>query len=86
MDEGQAAAFGMTSAATYLIVLSGQVDKDWEDCFNSAQIQQKRQPSGRTLTTIQCSVRDQSELLGILNQLNSMNFPLLSVSYLNEEA
>lgn len=86
MDEGQAIDIGMTSKATYLIVLTGQMDKDWEDCFNGTQIQQKRQPSGRTLTTIKCCVRDQSELLGVLNRLNSLNFPLLSVSYLDEEA
>ena len=86
VDEGQAVAFGMTSAATYLIVLSGQVDKDWVDCFNGVQIQQKRQPSGRILTTLKCCVRDQSELLGVLNRLNSLNFPIISVSYLKKEA
>ena len=86
MDEGQAIDIGMTSKATYLIVLSGQMDKDWEACFNRAHIEQKRGPTGNTLTTIKCSVRDQSELLGVLNRLNSLNFPLLSVSTLNEEA
>ena len=86
MAEGQAIDIGMTSKATYLIVISGQMDKDWEACFNGAQIQQNREPSGLTLTTIKCSIRDQSELLGVLNRLNSLNFPLLSVSTLNEEA
>ena len=85
MDEEQAVDIGMTSAATYQIVLIGRLDQGWEDWFDSTQFQSENHHSGRPMTTLNCRVRDQSELLGILNRLNSLNFPLLSVRFLSEE-
>ena len=85
MDEEQAVDIGMTSAAIYQIVLLGRLDHGWEDWFESTQLQLEKHHSGKPLTTLNCRIRDQSELLGILNRLNSLNFPLLSVRFLSEE-
>jgi hypothetical protein len=85
MDKKQAVDIGMNSAATYQIVLIGRLDQAWEDWFDNTQVQLERHRSGRPMTTLNCRVRDQSELLGILNRLNSLNFPLLSVRFLGEE-
>jgi hypothetical protein len=84
MDEEQAMNIGMTSAATYQIVLIGRLDQGWEDWFDGTKVQIKRHQSGRPLTTVNCRVRDQSELLGVLNRLNSLNYPLLNVKLLSE--
>jgi len=85
MNEEQAVDIGMTSAAAYQIVLIGRLDQGWEDWFESTLFQLEKHHSGRPTTTLICRVRDQSELLGILNRLNSLNFPLLSVRFLSEE-
>ena len=85
MDEEQAVDIGMTSAVTYQIVLIGRLDQGWEDWFDSTHIQLERYHSGKPVTTLNCRIRDQSELLGILNRLNSLNFPLFSVRFLSEK-
>lgn len=85
MDEEQAVEIGMTSSATYQVVLIGRLDQGYQDWFDGAQIQFGRLQSGKPLTTLNCRVRDQSELLGVLIQLNSLNFPLLNVRLISEE-
>lgn len=71
---------GMTSPATYQIVVSGRLDKGWEDWFNGTKSQLEEDPVGKPHTTLTCKVRDQAELLGVLNRLNSLNLPLLKVN------
>ena len=85
MDRELAMNIGMTSAATYQIVLIGRVEEDWEDWFDGIQSQNGTNNSGRPLTTLNCRVRDQSELLGVLNRLNSLNFPILSMQLVSEK-
>ena len=85
MDGEQTMNIGMTSAATYQIVLIGRVEQGWEDWFDGAQSQNERNDSGRPITTLNCRVRDQSELLGVLNRLNCLNFPILSLQLVSEE-
>ncbi len=85
MDNEQAINLGMTSSATYQITIIGRLDKGWEDWFTSTQKKFEESQAGRPLTTLNCRIRDQSELLGVLNRLNSLNFPLYSVRLINKE-
>jgi len=84
MENEQEMAIGMTSAGDYQVVIAGRLDKGWEDWFTGTQDQLENSQSGSPITTLNCHVRDQSELLGVLNHLNSLNFPIISVRLLGE--
>jgi len=73
---------GMSTKATYEITIKGKLPENWADWFNGSIISINTNPGGRTRTTLTCQIRDQAELLGILNRLNSLNLPLVLVSYI----
>ena len=79
MDSASPINLGMTSPATYQINVKGKLDEHWADWFNGTNILLEKSLEGTPYTSLTCKVRDQSELLGILNQLNSINLPLLQV-------
>jgi len=84
MDNEYPIEFGMTSPAIYQITMKGKLDEHWTDWFNGTKINLEHNLEGIPHTTLTCRVRDQSELLGILNRLNSLNLPLLQVIYVRE--
>jgi hypothetical protein len=69
----------MSSSAIYQIIVKGKLDTHWADWFNGTfiSITYDTQDSSRTILTLQ--IRDQSELLGILNYLHNLNLSLLQV-------
>jgi hypothetical protein len=79
MDSESPIDLGMTSPATYQINVKGKLDKHWADWFNGTNILLEQSLEGTPHTTLTCHVRDQAELLGILNHLNSLNLPLMQV-------
>lgn len=70
---------GMTSPATYQITVRGRLAKDWVDWFNGALIEHEQVLDGYPSSILTCRVRDQAELLGILNRLYSLSMPLVQV-------
>ena len=85
MENEQEMAIGMTSAGNYQVVIAGRLDKGWEDWFNGTQDQLESSRPGSPITTLNCHVRDQSELLGVLNRLNSLNFPIIGLRLLGRK-
>jgi hypothetical protein len=75
---------GMTTRAIYQITVKGKLTEHWADWFNGTVIDRELGRDGGSHTKLTCRVRDQSELMGILNQLNSLNLPLLRVVFINE--
>jgi len=80
MDSKSPIDLGMTTPGTYQIIVNGKLDPYWADWFNGTTILHEYNLEGSHHTNLTCQVRDQAELLGILNQLNSLNLPLLQVS------
>lgn len=74
---------GMTTPATYKIIVKGKLDTYWADWFNGTTTLQEFQVEECYLTTLMCHVRDQAELVGILNQLNSLNLPLIQLTVIS---
>ena len=70
---------GMASQATYRITTKGKLGPNWADWFNGTSVSVQHSPEGKPHTILTCQVRDQAELLGILNRLYSLNLPLLQV-------
>ena len=64
----------------YQIKVKGAFAKNWSDWFNGMLIDVDPEVENGPYTTLTCQVRDQAELLGILNWLNSLNLPLLQVA------
>lgn len=85
MNKKQTHDIGMTTPGTYEIIVVGKLDKGWQDWFNAIENHAVQNHVGKQHTTLNCNVRDQSELLGVLNRLNSLNFPLLSVKFIGKE-
>ena len=75
---------GMTSRATYQITVKGKLTEYWSDWFNGTVIDMELDRDRFSHTTLTCRVRDQAELLGILNRLNSFNLPLVRVIFLSK--
>ena len=70
---------------TYLIRVKGKLANNWADLFNEATIDYVDDDLDGTTTVLTCQVRDQAELSGILNWIQSMNLILLDVSVERKE-
>jgi hypothetical protein len=70
----------MSSPATYSVVVRGRLTSQWADWFNGTLLDATQVNHGQQQTRLVCQVRDQSELMGILKQLNALNLPLIEVS------
>ena len=85
MDENKPQEPGMASQATYQITAKGKLDERWAEWFNGSLIQIEHNTMGTPHTILTCHVKDQAQLLGILNRLNSLNLPLLQVAFIRIE-
>ena len=76
---------GMDCPSIYQITVNGHLADQWAAWFNGTIISLEHSLEGKTHTVLTCKVRDQAELLGILNRLNSLNLPLLHVNFVRAE-
>ena len=65
--------------STYQITVIGALSENWREWFNGMLINIQREPEFSSLTTITCNIRDQSELIGILNWLHNLNITIRNV-------
>ena len=79
MDKQPTDKISMASRATYRISIRGKLDEGWGNWFNGTIRRREQVARGCPCTILTCEVRDQAELLGILNRLSSLNLPLLEV-------
>ena len=59
--------------------------EDWRDWFNGMLMATRINPKNNAKTTVVCKVRDQAELIGIINWLHNMNLVLEEVILYSEE-
>ncbi len=59
--------------ALYQITVEGTLKEDWRDWFNGMLIAAEGLSNGNFSTILTCKVRDQAELIGIINWLHNMN-------------
>lgn len=85
MDRSSLKEFGMAVKAVYKIVVKGKLNEDWAEWFNGSNIRIEKDQQGNPVTILTCHIKDQSELFGILNRLNSLNLPLLEVTSIGFE-
>jgi hypothetical protein len=71
--------------AVYRIRLQGILDKNWSDYYGGMTIEHEGDPKHNAMTTLMGRLVDQSALIGVLNSLHDIGYPILSVEYLEAE-
>ena len=71
--------------ATYKIEVKGSLDGDWSGRLAGMHIEKRHQEDRETVTILSGKVRDQAELIGVLNNLYELHMPLLSVEILDNK-
>ena len=71
-------------SGTYRIHLVGYVNESWSDRLGGMRIEEKSQEDQGSTTTLVGRIRDQAELMGVLNTLYELHLTLVSVEHLND--
>ena len=66
-------------ASIYRVCVAGKLPGGWEDRFGGLQVVREGGNELSNQTLLMGAVRDQAELLGILNTLHELRLPLLIV-------
>ena len=68
--------------AVYKIRIQGILDKNWSDYCGGMTIEQEGEPKQYAITILRGKLSDQSSLIGVLNSLHDIGYPILAVEYL----
>lgn len=73
------------SSATYCIKIQGCLEEIWSDRLGGMKITMNIEVYKDPVTTLIGKLKDQSELIGVLNGLYELRMPLLSLELVSEE-
>ena len=71
--------FTLTQSIPYQIKIAGRLSENWSDWIDKVDIQFDTDPAGLATTTLTGAI-DQAGLIGLLRQLYSLGYPLISVN------
>ena len=71
--------FTLAQSIPYEIKIAGPLSENWSESIDKVDIQIDTDPAGLP-TTILTGTLDQAGLIGLLRQLYSLGFPLISVN------
>ncbi len=74
-----ARTFNMYEPTTYRICIQGELDQSWFDYFGARSVVVDTDKVGSILSTIISEPMDQGALVGLINRLNTLGIPLISV-------
>jgi hypothetical protein len=69
----------MFDTAVYRIRINGKLGHSWSEYFGAQSVSVKVDESGRSTTTLISEPVDQSALVGMINHLNGLGLPVVSV-------
>ena len=78
-------SFTFDRPGKYRICVQGYLDETWSERLAGLRITTSTRGDQKPVTTLVGQVRDQSELIGVLNTLYQRHLTLLSVEHLNSE-
>ena len=84
VDECDRSIFTLAQPIPYQIKFAGRLSENWSDWISKMDIQIETNPSSLATTTLTGSV-DQAALIGLLRQLYSLGFPLISVNCIQSQ-
>jgi hypothetical protein len=76
--------FTLTRFIPYQIRIAGRPSENWSDWIDKVDIQIDTDPTGLATTTLTGAI-DQAGLIGLLRQLYSLGFPLISVNCIQKQ-
>jgi hypothetical protein len=68
--------------ATYRIIVKGRIDQLWFEDLGGMDIQIEGRENEPVITILSGQVRDQAELMGIMNSLYELHMPVISVEHM----
>ena len=68
--------------AVYQIRIQGILDKNLSDYYGGMTIEHEGDPKQAAMSILMGRLADQSPLIGVLNSLHDIGYPILSVEYL----
>ena len=71
--------FTLTGSIPYQIKIAGRLTENWSDWIDQVDIHIDTDPAGLATTTLAGTI-DQAGLIGLLRQLYSLGYPLISVN------
>jgi hypothetical protein len=69
----------MYERVAFRIRIQGGLDESWGEYFGTTSTTQVRDSTGNAVTIIVSEPMDQSALVGLLNHLNALGLPLISI-------
>ena len=69
----------MFEPAVYCIRISGRLGESWLEYFGAQSLSVEEDQAGRRTTTLVSEPVDQAGLVGMINHLNGLGLPVLSV-------
>ena len=78
-NECDRSVFTLTQPITYEIKIAGHLGENWPDWLGKIDIHTEIESPGLS-TTVLTGTFDQAGLIGLLRQLYSLGFPLISVN------
>ena len=75
----------MYQPAVFCVRLQGEVSESWTDYFDAQSLSVEVDAEGHRVTVLTTGPVDQAGLLGIINHLNMLGLPLVSVECLSAD-
>jgi len=72
--------------AIYCIKIRGVIDQHYAGYFGDMIIGTEKKEEGQTTSKLTGSIKDQAQLLGVLNALYNLHLPIVSIQSLDEES
>ena len=70
---------------TYRITIKGRIEESYSENLGGMHITVRSHRDGSDVTILTGEVKDQAELMGILNSIYGLHLPILSVENLTED-
>ena len=77
------ARLNMYQPAVFCVRLQGEIDESWIDYFDAQSLAVEVDAAGHAVTILRTGPVDQAGLIGIINHVNMLGLPLLSVECLS---
>jgi hypothetical protein len=72
----------MYAPAVFAIRIQGEIGEDWAEYFSARTIAMERRESDFPVTVLTTEPIEQAGLVGLINHVNMLGLPLVSVEYL----
>ena len=72
----------MYEPAVFAIRIQGEIGEDWGEYFRARTISMERGEAGFPVTILTTEPVDQAGLIGMINHVNMLGLPVISVEYL----